>query len=59
MGLDDFLKFRRVVDLRHDVDFELVSRPAQNSVALREFAVVIVVVSSLALAGIFHAACPH
>ena len=42
---DDFAEFGRVVDLRHEVDFDFGSRPAQDTVALGELAVVVVIVA--------------
>ena len=33
---DDFAEFGRVVDLRHEVDFDFGSRPAQDTVTLGE-----------------------
>ena len=48
---DDFPKFGRVVDLRHEVDFELGSCPAQNAIALGQFAEVVVIVAVVVVGG--------
>ena len=49
---DDFSEFGLIVDLRHEVDFDLGSRPAQNAVALSELPEVVMVVAEIVVGGL-------